>query len=411
MNESVVRVKTRHMKKTGDDLSILGYGCMRFKRKLGGTDMEKAERQVRMAIEAGVNYFDTAWLYPGNETAIGAILEKQDKDGVRLRDRVNIATKLPLMTIKNGDDIEKCFNTSLQRLRTDHIDYYLMHNINNVREWERIKRLGIADFIEKWKASGQIRHIGFSYHGNLQDFKIVVDDYPWEFVQLQYNYLDEHFQAGTEGLRYAAAKDIGIVIMEPLRGGMLIDKMPPAAKKMIDGYTDESGQKRSAAEWGLRWLWNHPEVIVALSGMNEDAHITENVRIAAKAEANHLTSADLAMIEEVKGVFERSLKVKCTGCAYCLPCPAGVNIPQCFAQYNSKAMFGGVTPTFFYLMHTAGGKKEPPSRASLCKKCGLCEKKCPQCLPIMDSLDAVVKDMEKPLLKMLVGLVTRIMGR
>ncbi|MDR1954054.1 MAG: aldo/keto reductase [Clostridiales Family XIII bacterium] len=403
------RVLTRRMETTGDDLGILGFGCMRFPRKYGATDMDRAERQVMRAIAAGVNYFDTAYLYPGNEKALGTILAKED-DGVKRRDRVKIATKLPLMLVKNEDDLDKMFRTSLERLQTDRIDYYLMHNINNLDEWERMKRLGVLDFIGRIRANGSVKHIGFSYHGNLHDFKVVVDDYPWDFCQIQYNYLDENFQAGREGLKYAAAKGLGIVVMEPLRGGMLIDKMPPAAKKIIDGYTDGSGAKRSAAEWGLRWIWNHPEVATVLSGMNEEAHIDENVRVASDAAADSLTAEDLAMLGRVRNVFKSAVKVGCTGCSYCMPCPAGVNIPLCFALYNNKYILGSLSNTISYIMYT-DGIGNPPSKASLCKKCGVCEKKCPQNIPIMSSLEDVAREMENPLLRLPVRIAGKLMGR
>ena len=411
MNENNVIVNKRKMSSTGDMLSILGYGCMRFKRRMGVPDLEKAERQVRAAIDAGVNYFDTAWMYPGNEVAIGTILQKTDETGGKLRDRVHLATKLPIMSIRTEAEMEKHFNTSRQRLKTDRIDYYLLHNINTLDSWERMKKLGIEAFIEGKKKDGAIKHIGFSFHGNLRDFKIVVDDYPWEFIQIQLNYLDEYFQAGLEGLRYAAERGIGVIVMEPLRGGMLVDKMPPAAKKIMGEYRDGQGAVRSPAEWGLRWVWNYPEVTLALSGMNEDAHVAENVRIAADAEAGALTQADLDMIRSVKNVFETTLKVNCTGCAYCMPCPAGVNIPQCFAQYNSHGMFGGIVPKISYLLYTAPGRKTPSARASACKKCGQCEKKCPQQIPIMKTLDDVKRDLEKQPMKFFVTVGGKIMGR
>jgi predicted aldo/keto reductase-like oxidoreductase len=410
MSEQNEQILTRTMESTGDSLGILGYGCMRFKRKRGAIDMERAERQVMAAIDSGVNYFDTAYMYPGNEQAIGTILAKSD-GGILRRDRVKIATKLPLMMVKKEEDLDKMFQTSLDRLKTDRIDYYLMHNISSYAEWERVKDLGVVAFIERIRQSGAAKHIGFSAHGNLQDFRKTVDDYPWDFCQIQYNYLDENFQAGTEGLHYAAEKGLGIVIMEPLRGGTLIDKMPPKAKKIIDDYTDERGIRRTPAEWGLRWVFNHSEVHVALSGMNEDAHVEENVSIAKDAQANSLTDGDFAMIEEVKEVFHEVIQVGCTGCAYCMPCPHGVNIPQCFALYNSQNMFGGMNYLISYAMYTGKTRKTPSQSASACKKCGVCEKKCPQSIPIIDSLKDVSKKMEKPWIKYPARLATAIMGR
>jgi predicted aldo/keto reductase-like oxidoreductase len=314
--------------------------------------------------------------------------------------------------------MDRMLATSLDRLQTDRIDYYLMHSITSLTDWNRMKALGVIDFIERIRASGKVRHIGFSAHSNLHDFKEVVDDYPWDFCQIQYNYLDENFQVGKSGLEYAAGKGLGIVIMEPLRGGMLINKMPPQAKKIFDAYTggddaytDGGGAKRSPAEWGLRWVWNHPEVHVVLSGMNEDAHVAENVRIASDARAGALTDNDLTMIGKVVDVFNDVIKVNCTGCAYCMPCPHGVNIPQCFAQYNSHAMFGGLNPLVMYTFYTVATRGNPSAQASACRKCGVCEKKCPQRLPIMSSLDDVASALEKPWVELPTRLVMKFMGR
>lgn len=393
MHSTKNKTLTRHMARTDQDLGILGYGCMRFSRKYGTVvDLEKAERQVLAAIEGGVNYFDTAYIYPGNEEAIGTILAKSD-NGQRRRERVNLATKLPIMMVKSREDMDAFLGKSLSRLKTDYVDYYLMHSINCWGDWERVKQLGVLDFIEQVQRDGRVRHIGFSWHGNLNDFKRVVDDYPWAFCQIQYNYLDENFQAGTEGLHYAAEKGLGVIVMEPLRGGMLIDKMPVQVKKIIQAYNAETGLERSPAEWGLRWVWNHPEVTLLLSGMNEDAHVAENLRVAADTVPGSLSDADLAMIASARAVFEARLKVGCTGCSYCMPCPHHVDIPQCFAHYNSWAMFGGLTTVVSYAFAMRGRKG--PFGASHCKRCGACERKCPQNIPIMDMLSAMSKDMEK----------------
>jgi predicted aldo/keto reductase-like oxidoreductase len=393
-------VLTRRMEKTGDDLSILGYGCMRFPRKYGRTDMERTEKQIVSAIERGVNYFDTAYIYPGSEEALGTILAKG------YRDRVKIATKMPIQPVRSRGDMDSIFNTQLKRLRTDHIDYYLIHNITAFEIWKNMEKLGVLEFIEENRRNGRITNIGFSTHGNLLDFKNVVDDYPWDFCQIQYNYLDENFQAGKEGLKYAAGKGLGIVVMEPLRGGMLVNKMPPAAKTLISRFETE----RTPAEWGLRWVWNHPEVSVVLSGMGEESQIDENIRIASDVEVNSLTEPEFALIASVKKEFQSAVKVNCTGCAYCMPCPHGVNIPQCFAQYNSKAMFGGIVPLASYVMYT-DGFGEAPSKASVCKECGVCESKCPQSLPIMKLLKDVANAMENPFFRVLIRFVRKIMFR
>ncbi|MCL1896384.1 MAG: aldo/keto reductase [Clostridiales bacterium] len=406
----MAQILTRTMPGTGDEISILGFGCMRFKRNLASTDMEKAEQQVRLAIEAGVNYFDTAYAYPGSEKAIGSILAKTDGEGKKLRDRVFIATKLPLMMVKSRENMDRCLDTSLERLGMTYIDYYLVHSLNSFTDWERGKQLGVIDFLEKAKADGKIGHIGFSWHGNQKNFRDIIDDYGWEFCQIQYNYLDEHFQAGTEGMKYAAAKGVGVIVMEPLRGGMIVGKMPAEAKKIIDSYKDASGKKRSPAEWALRWVWDHPEVTCALSGMNDIAQVEENALTAQDALPGALTDADHEMIGRVKGIFQNTVNIGCTGCAYCMPCPHGVDIPFCFSAYNSHAMFGGISPKFSYNFTLRPTKTKPSGRASACKKCGVCETKCPQHLPIMKGLEETARKMENPLTTAMIGVAGKFIG-
>ena len=397
------------MGKNADELSLLGYGCMRFPRKLGAIDMEKTEQQIVRAIAGGVNYFDTAYMYPGNEKALGTVLAVIE-EGVSRRSKVKIATKLPMIMTNSRADMEKFFKTSLERLQTDYIDYFLLHSINSLPDWNKMKEMGVEDFIREKLENGSIKNIGFSYHGNLHDFKNIIDDYPWDFCQIQFNYLDEYFQAGREGLDYAAQKGIGVIIMEPLRGGMLIDKMPPEAKKAIDSYNKENDIGYTPAEWGLRWVFNHPGVTSVLSGMNVDEHIDENIRIASEATPNSLSEDDLAMIDRVKEIFQSAIKVPCTGCSYCMPCPAGVNIPQCFAMYNNKFLFPSVQNSVRYYMQLEGVIAKP-SLASMCKKCGQCEKHCPQEIPIMEKLDDVAKTMESAFLRTIVRLAVKIMRK
>jgi len=370
--------------------------------------MEAAEQLVTRAIAGGVNYFDTAYLYPGSEEALGKVLAIPGPGGGKLRDSVNIATKLPIIIIKTREGMDEKFFASLKRLRTDYIDYYLIHSLSSFDDWEMAKKLGICDFIEKQRSAGRIKHIGFSWHGNLADFRQVVDDYGWDFCQIQYNYVDEHFQAGTGGLRYAAKKGLGIVIMEPLRGGALAGKLPPKAAQIINDYKDESGKARSAAYWGLRWVMDKPEVSVVLSGMNAMGQLAENIVASADSIPGALSPADAGMIDSVAAVYREKVKVPCTGCSYCLPCPHGVDIPTCLSSYNNKAVFGGVANDFRYVMNT-GGKN--PGRASQCKQCGACEKKCPQHLEIMSSLFDIAKAMEKPWLTIPMALVMKLMGR
>ena len=402
---SMEKIIKRTMPGTGDEVSILGFGCMRFKRNLAAIDQEKAEQQIRYAIEAGVNYLDTAYLYPGSEKTLGAILAKRDPEGVRLRDRVFLATKLPVMLVKDSADFERFLAASLERLGTDYIDYYLLHNLSGFKAWERGKKLGLPEFLKKAKADGKIGHVGFSWHGNLHDFRAMIDDYPWEFCQIQYNYLDENFQAGVEGLKYAAAKGVGLIVMEPLRGGSLAANLPPDAARIIGDHKDDSSRAHSPAYWALRWVWNHPEVALLLSGMNDIRQIEENLATARDALPDSLAQSELEMIGRVRDAFRRSNKIDCTGCAYCMPCPFGVNIPACFASWNEHAIFGGVGKKFSYNFNLRATGDRPSGLASACRKCGACERKCPQQLSIVKSLEETAKTLEGPFLRAVIRVV------
>jgi len=376
------------MQKTGDELSILGFGCMRLPQKRGRIDETRATRQVRFAVDRGVNYIDTAVIYHmgASETFLGRALT----DGYRKR--VNLATKLPPGAVKTREDMDRVLNGQLDRLQTDHIDYYLLHGLNG-ESWNRVKQLGAAEFLQKAAADGRIHHRGFSFHGDIDAFKSIVDAYDWEFCQIQYNYLDEYNQAGTEGLKYAAAKGLGVIIMEPLRGGNLAGKVPPVVQKIWD----QADVKRSPAEWGLRWVWNHPEVTVVLSGMNREDHIEENLRIADEAYPESLSDKELKLIERVVETYRNLMKAGCTGCRYCMPCPSGVDIPACFEYYNSSHVFGDrYSAKAMYVIRLGGGAGgvATASHASLCQDCGKCEEKCPQHLPIPELLKDVAAEFE-----------------
>ena len=404
------QVLKRKMPGTGDELSILGFGCMRFKRNLTAIDTARAEQQIRLAIESGVNYFDTAYMYPGSEKVLGTILAKTDEEGKKLKDRVFVATKLPVIMVKTREDMDKYFSISLERLGIDCIDYYLVHSLSSFASWERAKKLGIIEFLEKAKADGKISHIGFSWHGNLYDFRKVIDDYNWEFCQIQYNYLDENFQAGTEGMKYAASKNIGVIVMEPLRGGTLAGKIPAEAKKLLENHLDGNGEKHTPAYWGFRWVWNHPEVTCALSGMNDVSQVTENVHASMTALPDSLTANDSNMIERARDIIKQAIRVNCTGCGYCMPCPFGVDIPYCFASLNDHAVFGGITTKAMYNFNLRARQDKPSAKASACKKCGACEKKCPQHIPIIKSLEEVSKTLENPFLTGLAAVAGKFIG-
>ena len=384
----------------GNDLSILGYGCMRFTRKGAGLDVEKAEKELMTAYRAGVNYFDTAYIYPGSEAALGEVLERNG-----IRDKVNIATKLPQYLIGNRAALDRYFIEELSRLRTDHVDYYLMHHLTDVAMWEKLKKVGILEWIAEKKQSGAIRNIGFSYHGNTDNFLKILNDYDWDFCQIQYNYLDEVAQAGKAGLQAAAGNGIPVVIMEPLRGGKLVNMLPEAAKKAMA----ESGRNWSPAEWGLRWLYDQPEVTVVLSGMNSTEMVEANCRTASEAAAGSLSEADRETLEKVKAAIREKERVGCTGCRYCMPCPKGVDIPGIFRCWNAmytESKSGGRSQ----FIQTVGLTREP-AFASQCVRCGKCEQHCPQSIPIREKLQEADRALRPLPYKLAIGVARAFMFR
>ena len=361
--------------KNGNDISMIGYGCMRFTKKGAVTDFEKAEKEVMRGIELGINYYDTAYVYPGSEETLGRILEKNN-----CMEKIKIATKLPQYLVRNASQIDKYFDEELKRLRTDYIDYYLMHMFTEYKNWEHLKSLGILEWIEAKKQSGAIRNIGFSFHGDTDMFLKILDAYDWDFCQIQYNYLDENTQAGRKGLMAAAEKGIPVIIMEPLRGGKLVNLLPDKAKKLIK----ENEHGWTNAEWGLRWLWDQPQVTCVLSGMNSIEMVEENARIASDMQANSLTEEDFAVYEEIKKIIREKEKVGCTGCAYCMPCPHGVDIPGTFSCYNKMYSESKSSGRMEYAQTI--GIREKPGFATQCIGCGLCEKHCPQKIQIRERL-------------------------
>ena len=372
--------------KYGNDISALGFGCMRFQRSGGSIDMKEAEREIMAAINAGVNYFDTAYIYPGSETAIGEIFAKNN-----VREKIYIATKLPHYLIKSREGMEKLFKEHLKRLQTDYIDYYLMHMLTDVQTWEKLKKLGILEFLEEKKASGAIRQIGFSYHGNSDMFCKLLDAYDWDFCQIQYNYMDEHSQAGRRGLQYAHEKGIPVIIMEPLRGGKLVNRLPQKAQEIFANYP----VKRTPAQWAFRWLWDQPEVTCVLSGMNSMEMLADNVETASDTEIGELGAGEQEMLCQVVAAINAGMKVGCTGCGYCMPCPKGVDIPGAFAAYNrvaSEGKFAGLKEHFM-----CSAARQDSTAANLCIGCGKCEKHCPQGIQIRQELKNVKKTLEGPL--------------
>lgn len=394
----------RKMPKNGDELSILGFGCMRLPEKDGLIDEKRAAAQVHHAIDMGVNYIDTAWTYHSGESEnfVGRALQ----DGYR--EKVKLATKLPTYLVDSREDMDRFLNTQLGKLKTGHIDYYLLHTLTGGL-WDHMDALDVKDFLDAAKADGRIINAGFSFHGMPHDFNRIVDAYDWDFCQIQYNYLDEENQAGTKGLKYAASKGLGVIIMEPLRGGNLgLPEAPPE----IAAIWNEADVKRAPVEWALRWVWNNPEVVVVLSGMNEEAHVEQNLKIADEGKPDSLTDGELAIVKRVGKRYMELMKVGCTGCGYCMPCPAGVNIPSAFEVYNKMHLFGNIPEgRMSYVIKLSGTlRKEDPSYASLCVECGQCLPKCPQNLMIPDLLKDVVRELEGTDLEERVAKVKKIMN-
>lgn len=374
----------REDKRSGNKLSVLGFGCMRFPYRLGAIDQEAVERLVLQAMDYGVNYFDTAYSYPGSEEALGKVLAKHG-----IRESIHIASKLPHGKCKSIDDVERLFSTTCARLQTNYLDYYLIHNIVDFAQWQRLVDMGIEEWIQRKKAEGAIRSIGFSFHGSIEEFKKTLGAYDWDLVQIQYNYVNEHYQAGREGLEMAAERGVVVVIMEPLLGGKLATGLPETAKRAFALVEPE----RHPAEWGLRWLWNQPEVTVVLSGMNDPAQMDGNCRAAQDATPGCLSIDEQAAYEVVCEEFKKSYKVPCTGCNYCMPCPKGISIPACFAAYNTSYSIGWVTGMYSYLT-TVGANSVDFHLASHCIECGTCKKKCPQHIDIPEELKAVRKRLQ-----------------
>jgi len=386
----------RKNQKNGEDLSQLGFGCMRFPRKGLGIDITRAAEMVHASIERGVNYFDTAYMYPGSEDALGRILSGQ------WREKVNIATKMPCFFVRSASDFDKFFNEQLKRLQTDYIDYYMLHSIFDFNYYDKMRELGIDDWLQKEKDRGRIKNIGFSFHGRSDDFIKIIDAYDWGFCMIQYNYLDENYQAGVTGLKYAYAKHIPVIAMEPLRGGVLAAKLPDAAMREFHAINKE----RTAAGWALRWLWNQPEVTVVLSGMNNQAQTLENIAAASEAQANIMAEQELEAVKKVTRIMLANIRVNCTGCNYCLPCPANVDIPAAFSRYNEGAIAGKFEARAQYMI-SSGIFAASPQFASQCKKCGKCEKLCPQHIKIMRELHNAEKYLEPFWLKAAVKIARR----
>ncbi|WP_321494927.1 aldo/keto reductase [uncultured Desulfobacter sp.] len=376
----------RKVPKNGDELSILGFGAMRLPvdKKTGQIEEEQAIALIRKAIDKGVNYIDTAWPYHGGQSEV--IVGKALKDGYRAR--VKIADKLPSWAVSSRSQMDEILDQQLEKLGVATIDYYLLHALEG-DSWNRLKALGVIEFLETARACGNIGNIGFSFHGSHEEFVRIIDEYNWDLCLIQYNYLDTGNQAGTAGLEYAARKDVAVIIMEPLRGGNLGRPTPPPG---IQALWDKAEIKRTPAEWALRWVWNHPGVTAVLSGMNTDEQLDENLALAGDAKAGTLTALELKLIDKVADAYRELMPINCTGCQYCMPCPAGVNIPSCFDIFNTAKMFGQTRQQaqFTYAVRN-GGVRGNKTYASLCVECWECMNHCPQRIKIPERLKEVAE--------------------
>ncbi|MBI5459712.1 aldo/keto reductase [Methanobacterium sp.] len=379
----------REMGKTGEKVSILGFGCMRLpiKGSYDQIDFEKSSKLLDHALDRGINYLDTAYPYHGLGTAQGGASEVflgEYLDESSRHDEVFLATKLPTWLLEEAGDMGRFLDEQLQRLKTDCIDFYLLHSLKE-KQWFQLEDLGVLEFLDEAVSDGRIKYTGFSTHDETSFVKEVVDSYQWDMCQIQYNYLDENIQAGSEGLQYAAGKGLGVVIMEPLKGGVLADYVP----QEVQAIWDDAPLRRTPAEWALRYLWDIPEINVVLSGMNTRGQLKENLETAADGLPHSLTSEELKIMEEVKQVYQGEISVECSRCGYCMPCPSGINIPQCFSYLNQAEMledYSEVKNQYYFML-------KDTQRAGNCLECGLCEELCSQHINIREELRKVEKKM------------------
>ena len=378
----------REMGTTGEKVSILGFGCMRLPT-LGSydhIDQEKSTLLLNHAIENGVNYLDTAYPYHSTNNSEGGESEVFLGDYLlenNLHDVVYLATKLPTWLLQEPEDMHRFLDEQLKRLKTDQIDFYLLHSVKE-KNWFHVEDLGVYEFLDSAVSDGRIKYTGFSTHDNTEFFKEVVDSYKWDVCQLQFNYLDENIQVGREGLEYAAKKGLGTIIMEPLKGGALANQIPCEVQKIWDDF------ERTPAEWALRFLWNLLEVNVVLSGMNTMEQLAENLKTADEGLPNSLSALENEIMEKVKMAYQDKIRVECSACGYCMPCLSGINIPQCFSYLNQAAMLNDISniqAQYYFML-----KEE--EHASNCLECGLCEEICPQKISIRERLKEVKKTFE-----------------
>lgn len=378
----------REMGRTGEMVSILGFGCMRLPTdgRYEHIDRKKASSLLDFALESGVNYFDTAYTYHGinmkeggdSELFLGEYFHENGN-----RNEVYLSTKLPSWLINEKKDFDKYLNNQLKRLGTDYIDFYLLHSVKE-KNWSHLEEMGVLDFLDSAIDDGRIKYTGFSCHDGTELFKDVVSSYNWDMCLIQYNYLDENIQVGREGLEFAVKRKMGVAVMEPLKGGVLADYTPPEVEEI---WSNAENQK-TPVQWAFRYIWNHPEINTVLSGMNKMKHLVENIFTALDGEPHSLTAEDLKLMDEVKEVYRQKIAVECSACDYCLPCPNGVNIPRCFSYLNQAAMLNDSTNvgTQYHFM------LKDEEKADNCLGCGVCEELCTQNLPIREKMKQVKQE-------------------
>ncbi|MFC1887711.1 aldo/keto reductase [Candidatus Cloacimonadota bacterium] len=368
----------RKMGRSGAEVPILGFGAMRLPvldKNTKNIDKEKAEEMVLYALENGVNYIDTAYPYHGGESEnwLGEFLSRKG-----LRDKIQLATKLPAWLINEEADFEKYFNEQLHKLQTDHFDFYLLHALNE-KTWKKIYDLNVLKWCEQKKAEGKIKYVGFSFHDQYKVFKKIVDAYDkWDFCQIQYNYMDTRYQAGKRGFEYASQKGLGIIVMEPLRGGQLAKKPPQEIDKLWKKFPTD----RSYADGALQWLWNQENVAIILSGMSTMEHVKENIKSTEAAKAGSLTKKELDLFNKIRREYLKRSPIRCTSCSYCMPCPQGVAIPSVLGIYMMYAMYDDPDRSKMAYNNFIN----PENRADNCTECGICETKCPQNIKILSWL-------------------------
>lgn len=368
-------MQRRHIGNPKDEVSLLGFGCMRLPTLPGGEiDQEQAIALIRYAIDSGVNYLDTAYTYHGgkSEELVGRVIQNG------YREKVHIATKMPVWLLESPQDCERLFHEQLKRLGVERVDYYLLHSLGR-DSWHKAVQCEALEFLETAHARGLIKNVGFSFHDDLAVFRDIVDGYPWDFCQIQFNYMDECYQAGLAGLKFAASKGLGVIVMEPLRGGRLVHNVPPEVEEVYAS----APIKRTPAEWAFRWVANHPEVSLILSGMGRREEVEENIRTMAEAAPNSLTKKELGLIKKAKDIYTQRVKVLCTDCKYCLPCPQDVAIPRIFEMYNDASIYNNFSGGRWQYEHLV--KRE--NDAGRCVACGQCEALCPQNIQISEWLD------------------------